>query len=150
MHSVPSLLEPTASTAAPTEASSTTSTTTTTEENISASAPVNIQTNRVHPSNVLSISDSIPIDKDIQSEHSTTSPPMQQPAYYSSDAIAKILAERDGQNIQFIPCMCPITLSSMQQFSGTKSKATTTTTTTTTTPPSHSSETERAEMNPFY
>lgn len=77
-----------------------------------------------------------------------------QPAFYSSDSIAKILAERDGQNIQFIPCMCPITLSSMQQLSGTKSKAitatTTTTTTTTATPPNHSSETERTETNPFF
>lgn len=46
---------------------------------------------------------------------STNTPSTQQPSYYPPGA--KILAERDRQNIQFIPCMCPITMSSMQQFS---------------------------------
>lgn len=58
------------------------------------------------------------------SESTNTQP--QQPFYYPTDAIAKILAERDRQNIQFIPCMCPITMSSMQQLSATISSASTT------------------------
>lgn len=75
-------------------------------------------------------------------DDSVISPSVQQPVIqYSAESIAKMLAERDGQNIQFIPCMCPITISSMQQLSATTAPPKTTAA------PKQSNDIERTEAS---